>query len=157
MKSKKPVKKDLVIVTVLTALLVLFSRKSVGAEIELPSKATLKVLYSAAKRYDVDAQSLIKIAFVESSFRADARRVNVNGTVDYGMFQVNSIHWSTTCKKFNIFELKGNALCAAKILARFKKHADTDLHWQGRYHSSTPKRKIAYALKLASIDFKGIK
>lgn len=121
--------------------------------VKLPSEATLKVIYRAAKRYDVDAQHLIKIAFLESSFREDARRANPNGTIDLGMFQVNSIHWTTTCKRFDVFTLKGNALCAAKLLRLAGKHADTDPHWIGRYHSRTPSRKEAYAAKLAAVTF----
>lgn len=122
-----------------------------GQTVKMPSAKTLKVIYQAAKRYDVDAQALIKIAYLESSFKADARRVNVNGTVDFGMFQVNSVHWTTTCKGLDVFSLKGNASCAAKLLSLAAKHADVDPHWTGRYHSKTPTLKAAYAAKLASI------
>lgn len=126
-----------------------------GQTVRMPSARTLKVIYKAAQRYDVDAQALVKIAYLESSFRVDARRVNDNGTVDYGMFQVNSVHWTTTCKGFDVFTLKGNALCAAKLLSKAAEHADYDPHWTGRYHSKTPSLKAAYAEKLASIELKG--
>lgn len=123
--------------------------------VKAPSKATLKVIYAAAKRFDVDANDLLKIAFVESSFNPEARRVNGNGSVDFGMFQINSVHWSTTCKKFDVMTLKGNALCAAKLLKAVSKHAETDENWLGRYHSKTPSRKAAYAEKLARIEIGG--
>lgn len=128
-----------------------FAHDALSAEVKLPSTRTLKVIYQAAKRYNVDAQALLKIAFLESSFNADARRVNKNDTVDVGMFQVNSVHWSTTCKAFDVFTLKGNALCAAKLLSVAAKHAETDTHWIGRYHSKTPTRKAAYAAKVDAV------
>lgn len=123
-----------------------------GADvIKLPTAKTLKVIYQAAKRYDVDAQDLVKIAYAESSFRETARRVNDNGTIDFGMFQVNSVHWTTTCRELDVFTLKGNANCAAKLLGLAKKHAERDPNWIGRYHSKTPSKKSAYAAKLASV------
>ena len=112
--------------------------------------STLKVIYKAAKRFGVDAQILIKIAFIESSFRADVTQSN-GETVDYGMFQINSVHWSTNCKRFDVFSLKGNALCAAKLLSIAAKHSESDLHWQGRYHSKTPDLKRAYADKISKV------
>jgi hypothetical protein len=120
--------------------------------VKLPSEKTLKVIYNAAKKFDVDANDLLKIAFVESSFREHARRVNSNGTIDLGMFQINSIHWSTTCKSFDVFTLKGNAACAAKLLKAAAKHAEKDEDWKGRYHSKTPSLKSAYADKLAAVN-----
>lgn len=131
-----------------------FAHDAFSAEaVKLPSTKTLKVIYQAAKRFDVDAQALVKIAYLESSFKIDARRLNGNGTVDVGMFQVNSVHWSTTCKAFDVFTLKGNASCAAKLLRVAAKHAETDSNWVGRYHSKTPTRKAAYAERVASVTF----
>lgn len=130
-----------------------FAHDAFSAEaVKLPSTRTLKVIYQAAKRFDVDAQALVKIAFLESSFNADARRVNSNDTVDVGMFQVNSVHWTTTCKAFDVFTLRGNALCAAKLLSIAAKHAETDSDWIGRYHSKTPARKAAYAAKVEAVQ-----
>lgn len=121
-------------------------------EVKAPPITVLKVIYKAAKRFDVDSQDLIKIAFLESSFRANAKRVNRNGTIDVGMFQVNSVHWNTTCRAFDVFTLKGNAECAAKLLMLAKRGSETDPHWIGRYHSKTPSRKIKYSSKVASLE-----
>lgn len=119
--------------------------------VRLPSVSTLKAIYKAAKRFGVDSNAMIKIAYVESSFKADARKINVNGSIDYGLFQINSVHWSTTCRSFDIFAISGNTLCAAKLLSLAKRHAVNDPTWLGRYHSKTPKHKIAYFTKLASL------
>ncbi len=143
-----------------TFIILIFLIGSMPAQadvIEAPSVEVLKTIYQAAKQFKVDAQDLIKIAFVESSFKVDARRVNTNGTVDFGMFQINSVHWSKECNAFNIFSLQGNAQCAAKLLSIAKKHADTDVHWTGRYHSKTPSLKVAYAQKLTTIIVKNRK
>lgn len=113
-----------------------------------PTAETLKVIYSASKKYDVDAQDLIKIAWTESKFKKDAVRTNKNGTIDFGMFQINSVHWTTTCKDLDIFKLKGNAECAARLVKDAKKHSDSDSNWLGRYHSKTPSLKASYAQKL---------
>lgn len=127
-------------------ILILIMFGVLESQAKTPSPQTLKIIYNAAKKYNLDAQLLIKIAHVESKFKTNAKRLNKNGTVDYGMFQINSIHWTTTCKEFDIFKLTGNALCAAKLLSRIEKsHKDTDSHWVGRYHSKTPSRKVKYA------------
>lgn len=117
-----------------------------------PSKDAVKAIYKAATKYDVDAQDLVRIAFVESRFKVDAKRVNPNGTIDYGMFQINSVHWTTTCKGLDIMTLEGNAFCAAKLLSSAMRHAGKDKQWIGRYHSNTPKRKRFYAKLLAKAD-----
>jgi len=111
-------------------------------------ESSLKAIYVAAKTYNVDAQDLVRIAFLESSFNEHAKRVNKNNTIDFGLFQINSVHWSTTCKQYDIFKVTGNTLCAAKLLAQAKKHATTDKHWKGRYHSKTPSKKQLYATKI---------
>lgn len=109
------------------------------------SQEALKAIYDASKEYKIDAQKLIIIARVESNFVPNAIRVNKNNTIDYGMFQVNSIHWTTTCLEHDVFSIKGNAMCAAKLLFKIKKkHSRTDKLWLGRYHSKTPSLKLKY-------------
>lgn len=118
----------------------------------MPSDEALKTVYVTAKEYDIDAQLLIRIAAVESHFRVNAKRLNTNGTVDVGMFQINSVHWTTTCKKFDVFTLKGNARCAATLVKQAMKYKDTDSQWVGRYHSKTPSKKRKYTKLLSQID-----
>lgn len=117
-----------------------------------PSESTLKVVYQVAKEFNIDAQLLIKIAAIESTFNIHAKRVNKNNTVDIGMFQINSVHWTTTCKKYDIFTLKGNTQCAATIIKGIERHKQTDPNWKGRYHSKTPSRKLHYANLIRNMD-----
>jgi len=97
-------------------MLLLLSLTAYLAIAKTPNQQQLKTIYSVAIKYKLDAQNLIKIGKVESNFKHDSVRVNKNGTIDIGMFQINSKHWSTTCVKFDVFTLKGNTECAAKIL-----------------------------------------
>lgn len=117
------------------------------------SQSVLKIIYRAAAQYGIDAQDLIHIAFTESRFNQKARRVNANGTVDWGMFQINSVHWTTTCRGLDVSRLQGNAQCAAKIISRLEaRHGQTDVNWLGRYHSATPSKKRAYKRRLAAAE-----
>jgi hypothetical protein len=101
------------------------------------------------QEYRLPRGVLLKIATIESNVNPKApMRVNKNGTKDVGMFQINSVHWHTTCKAFNVFELSGNARCAALLVARHRTKAGVDEHWVARYHSKTPRYKLIYARKL---------
>jgi len=116
-------------------------------------QATLQVIYEVAHQYNIDAQDLLQIALTESSFNQRAKRVNKNGTVDWGMFQINSVHWTTTCRHFDIRTLRGNAQCAATIIASLQaRHGAKDPNWIGRYHSATPSRKRAYVKRLGGAE-----
>lgn len=54
------------------------------------------------------------IAKCESNFNCDAINVNTNGTVDYGVFQINSIHW----KRFG--GLKNLVTCEQQVRAAYE-------------------------------------
>jgi len=54
--------------------------------------------FDAGKRYGVDPYLLVAIASVESGFNPRAINRNKNGSVDYGIMQINS-HW---LKKYKI-------------------------------------------------------
>jgi hypothetical protein len=89
------------------------------------------------------------IAHLESSGgRATGLQKNSNGTYDLGPFQINSVHWSTTCKIYDVRTDLGNTLCAARILAGHQRHAKVDPYWAARFHSRTPALKYKYFLKL---------
>lgn len=107
------------------------------------------IIEKAALKYKVDPQTMRAIAHVESSSGKYAvLRKNKNGTFDYGIFQINSIHWSTTCKIYDVTKPQGNAYCAARLLAQHKGAQDKDPMWQARFHSKTPSKKAAYYAKL---------
>lgn len=108
-----------------------------------------QAINSASARYNVDPKVLQAIAYLESSGgKRTSLRINTNGTFDVGAFQINSLHWYTTCKKYNVLTLQGNAYCAALILSKHTKHANRDPDYVGRYHSKTPSLKKKYAKKV---------
>lgn len=112
----------------------------------------LQTIFKAADTYKLNANDLVRIAYVESKFKHDAIRKNKNGTIDIGYFQINSVHFGTTCKEFDILNFEGNAMCAAKILSKHKTKSRTnDTSWIGKYHSKTAKYKAIYNQKLNSV------
>jgi hypothetical protein len=110
----------------------------------------VKVIKDKAAKYGIKPDIMVAIAILESSMNTQASRLNSNGTTDYGLFQINSVN-KTFCKEYDIQTLKGNAGCAAKLLALHRTKKDIDSNWYCRYHSKTPSKKIAYCEKLNKI------
>lgn len=116
----------------------------------VPSESVVKVIHKVAIRHDIDEDVLFRIAFVESKFQTNATRKNSNGTMDVGLFQINSIHWKTTCSGLKVYRsIEDNAECAGRIVAGHAKFKGKDRHWFARYHSKTPERKLHYFNLLA--------
>jgi len=106
-----------------------------------PSNRVVKAIYHAARLYHIPVKELTAIAILETGIGFNAKvRHNSNGTLDIGLFQINTVNQSS-CKEFNLTSIEGNALCAAKLLHRIAhRHSD----YLGRYHSKTPSHKIKY-------------
>jgi hypothetical protein len=132
-------------------LLSILNTPAYSKTIIIPNSKVLRTIYRTAKRANHNVNNLLKIAHIESGFNPQAIRHNKNRSVDYGLFQINSIHWSTTCKEFDIFTVEGNTQCAIKLIDQAAKYAKKDDHWLGRYHSKTPSRKQAYHKKINQI------
>lgn len=85
------------------------------------------------KKYNIPAELLWGIASHESKFNPNAIGKNPNGTTDYGLMQINSIHKATLEKRNltidDLFNPKINIAMGAEILSKcFDKHGFT---WQG--------------------------
>lgn len=136
----------IVLIYLLILIVYLWTMPSFGLEISKPVRDAIR---QASKLYTIPEVDLYSIAYVESTLNPNTKpRYNVNNTVDVGLFQINSKHWDTTCKEFNVFKLKGNVMCAAKLIKMHEKNATTDAYWIGRYHSKTPSKKRSYIKKL---------
>lgn len=134
-----------VLIILIALALVLMSNIAMAKSKKIyPKMSHLKIINDIAIKYNLEANDLLKIAYVESKFKQDAVRVNTNGTTDIGMFQINSIHWTGKCKDLDVFKLKGNAECAARLLKKHSKKKNQDAEWIGRYHSKTPSLKKKY-------------
>lgn len=118
------------------------------------AKADLRLdraLARAASKHKVPVQVLRAIATVESSYGANVKlRKNRNGTYDAGPLQINSVHWSTTCRAYDIATVEGNANCGALLLSKALRHK-SDPNAVGRYHSKTVSLKYKYAQKIRNI------
>ncbi|WP_418939839.1 lytic transglycosylase domain-containing protein [Paraburkholderia bryophila] len=109
----------------------------------------------AAAYQHVNPTVLRALAWQESHNRPDATHVNKNGSVDYGVMQINSIHLPELSRygvdRHALLEPCKNVYIAAWQLRRMMlKYGDT---WAavGAYHSETPALRDQYAAQVARI------
>lgn len=63
-----------------------------------------------------ECKPALAIASAESGLRENAYNVNSDGSIDSGIFQVNSVHWDKPgCSPKELFDAKGNVDCAYTI------------------------------------------
>ncbi|MDN7177109.1 lytic transglycosylase domain-containing protein [Caballeronia sp. SEWSISQ10-4 2] len=109
---------------------------------------------AAAYQY-VNPTVLRALAWQESRNRPDATHVNRDGSVDYGVMQINSIHLPELSRygvdRLTLLEPCKNVYIAAWQLRRMMlKYGDT---WTavGAYHSETPALRDQYAAQVARV------
>ncbi len=109
----------------------------------------------AAAYQHVSPVVLRAIAWQESHARADALHRNSNGTVDYGIMQINSIHLPALSR----YGLSARDLmkpCSSVYIAAWYLHSMMNKYgntWQavGAYHSQSPAERDRYAHAIAAI------
>jgi soluble lytic murein transglycosylase-like protein len=109
----------------------------------------------AANYQHVNPDILRAIAWQESHFRSDAMHRNANGSIDYGMMQINSIHLHRL-SQYGISSRQLLDPCASVYIAAWHlrqkmiKYGNT---WEavGSYHSETPAERDDYARKIREI------
>lgn len=109
----------------------------------------------AARYQKVNPLILRAIAWQESHNRPDALHKNDNGSVDYGLMQINSVHLPTLSQygisTGTLMEPCKNVYIAAwHLRQKMNKYGNT---WQavGAYHSETPSLRDRYAHQIADI------
>lgn len=109
----------------------------------------------AARAYQVDADVLRAIAIVESRVRPEAVRTNPGGSVDRGLFQINSVHLAELARAGidarDLHDVCIASHVASLLLARqMRRFGDT---WTaiGAYHSTRPDKRDAYADKVREV------
>ncbi|ELW9450577.1 lytic transglycosylase domain-containing protein [Burkholderia cenocepacia] len=109
----------------------------------------------AAKYQQVNPLILRAIAWQESRNRPGALNKNTNGSVDYGLMQINSIHLPTLSRygigRDTLMEPCKNVYIAAwHLKQKMNRYGNT---WQavGAYHSETPSLRDKYARQIAGI------
>jgi soluble lytic murein transglycosylase-like protein len=109
----------------------------------------------AARYQKVNPLILRAIAWQESHNRPDALHKNANGSTDYGVMQINSVHLPILAtygiSSNTLMQPCKNVYIAAWHLRRqMNKYGNT---WQaiGAYHSETPALRDEYAQQIAAI------
>jgi soluble lytic murein transglycosylase-like protein len=110
------------------------------------------IFQEASQYYNINPKLLKAIAKIESNFNPKAIRVNKNGTKDYGIMQINSIHFRELSVfgigEHNIMDPRTNIFIGAALLERHIKVFGNDISSVGRYHSNTPQFKAQWLQKL---------
>lgn len=109
----------------------------------------------AARYQSVNLQVLRAIAWHESHNRADALHKNENGSIDYGLMQINSVHLPTLSRygispRMLMYPCVSIYIAAWHLRQKMNRYGNT---WQavGAYHSETPERRDAYARQIIKI------
>ena len=106
----------------------------------------------AGAYYNIPPLLLKHIATIESGHNPQAINRNANGTYDYGLMQINSIHlkrlaqWGIT--QNNILDPKVNIYAASWLLNEHIKNHGFTLQAIGNYHSATPHYKELWLKRL---------
>jgi soluble lytic murein transglycosylase-like protein len=109
----------------------------------------------AAKYQKVNPLILRAIAWQESHNRPDAVNKNANGSIDYGLMQINSIHLNTLSQygisSGTLMEpCKSVYVAAWHLRQKMNKYGNS---WQavGAYHSETPAERDKYSRQIIGI------
>ncbi len=127
-----------------------------GLSASLASVGARADCFDEAARYQkVNPLILRAIAWQESHNTPDALHKNVNGSTDYGLMQINSIHMPVLkqygISKETLMEPCKNVYIAAwHLRQKMNKYGNT---WEavGAYHSETPALRDRYARQIVDI------
>jgi soluble lytic murein transglycosylase-like protein len=114
----------------------------------------------AGRYYNIPPMLIKNIAIIESAGNPNAIRINENGTKDYGLMQINSIHFRQLSvwgiNEDNILNPKINIFAGSWLLSQHIKERGFNLQAIGNYHSKTKLhkekwlRRLTVALKSSS-------
>lgn len=122
--------------------------------------------------YDVDYSLVLGVIYNESRFQSGLTHANSNGTVDYGLMQVNEVNFDYLNKTLGIRSMsellddKTGIRCGVRLLAYHKQYTQNDsaalLRYQigagkykqylkvGRYTNQTHQRVLTYQTEFKS-------
>lgn len=109
----------------------------------------------AARHHQVPAQVLRAIGWHESRLRPEAVHRNLNGSVDIGAFQINSVHLPLL-RAHGIEADRLRDGCTAAYVGAWHYRRQIERwgdSWEavGAYHSDTPARRHWYANRIAAV------
>lgn len=127
---------------------------------------------SVCDEYNVDYSLALGVIYNESRFQSGLTHVNSNGTVDYGLMQVNEVNFDYLNKTLGIRSMsellddRTGIKCGVQLLAYHKQYTGNDsaalLRYQigagkykqylrkGRYTNQTHQQVLTYQSELAS-------
>lgn len=111
-----------------------------------------KCLYAAADEYRVNVDVLRAILWTESRFNPQAINKNTNGTRDFGIGQINSIHMNTLLRngvtENQLLDMCTGIHVAAWVLATQMARYGNTWFAVGAYHSATPALNESYVKRI---------
>ncbi|MFA5215805.1 lytic transglycosylase domain-containing protein [Sulfuricurvum sp.] len=106
----------------------------------------------AGSYYNIPPLLLKNIATIESAGNPNAIRINDNGTKDYGLMQINSIHFHKLSawgiNERNILNPQINIFAGSWLLSEHIKERGFNLQAIGNYHSKTQAHKEKWLHRL---------
>lgn len=116
----------------------------------------------AGQQYGVPPLLLKNIAKIESNLNPNAICLNANGTKDYGLMQINTIHLKRLHNEYGIteqliMEPKTNIYAGAQLLSKIIRQYGLNFEAIGRYHSNTQEFKSKWNNKLTQELLKSLK
>lgn len=106
----------------------------------------------AGSYYNIPPLLLKNIATIESGGNPNAIRVNKNGTKDYGLMQINSIHFRRLSvwgiNERNILNPQINIFVGSYLLSEHIREKGFNLQAIGNYHSKTKAHKDIWLHRL---------
>lgn len=127
---------------------------------------------SVCDEYNVDYSLALGVIYNESRFQSGLTHVNSNGTVDYGLMQVNEVNFDYLNKTLGVRSMsellddRTGIKCGVQLLAYHKQYTGNDsaalLRYQigagkykqylrkGRYTNQTHQQVLTYQSELAS-------
>lgn len=106
----------------------------------------------AGTYYNIPPLLIKNIAQIESAGNPNAIRINDNGTRDYGLMQINSIHFKRLerwgINERNILDPQINIYAGSWLLSEHIKAHGFNLQAIGNYHSATPVHKEKWLRRL---------
>ncbi len=101
---------------------------------------------AAARRYHVNREVLIAIAWKESHFLPWYRHVNSDGSTDYGLMQINSRNLASLhLDAHSVMAPCTNIMAGAELYSRQVRRFGNTWRAVGSYHSTTPTLRDAYS------------
>ena len=106
---------------------------------------------SVCDEYNVDYSLALGVIYNESRFQSGLTHVNSNGTVDYGLMQVNEVNFDYLNKTLGVRSMsellddRTGIRCGVQLLAYHKQYLR-----KGRYTNQTHQQVLTYQSELAS-------